>query len=98
MFFGAARKAMEALQRWEKGVKVLILEMTAVSALDATGLVNLESAFERLQRNGVKVVVSGAHGQPLRVLLKAGWRHHEGVDLRATFASAVERARELAAI
>ncbi len=95
MFFGAARKAMEALQRWEKGVKVLILEMTAVSALDATGLVNLESAFERLRRNGVKVVVSGAHGQPLRVLLKAGWRRQEGVELRPTFASASDRAREL---
>jgi len=97
LFFGAARKAMEALQRWEKGVRLVILDMTAVPALDSTGLVNLESALDRLHRSGILVLVAGAQGQPLRALLKAGWRRREGVELRPSFTTAVERARELVA-
>ncbi len=97
LFFGAARKAMEALQRWEKGVRLVILDMSAVPALDSTGLVNLESALDRLHRSGILVVVAGAQGQPLRALLKAGWRRRAGVELLANFGAAVERARELVA-
>ncbi|MEO8504693.1 MAG: C4-dicarboxylic acid transporter DauA [Acidobacteriota bacterium] len=95
LFFGAARKAMEALQRWDKTVKVLVLDMSGVPALDVTGLVSLESALERLHRGGVTVVVAGAQGQPLRAVLKAGWRKRAGVELFTSFEAALERARTL---
>jgi SulP family sulfate permease len=96
LFFGAARKAMASLQRWEKGVRVVILDLSAVSVVDATGLVNLESALARLHRDGTVLVVSGAAGQPLRALLKAGWRQRTGVEFRGSFADAAARAREIA--
>ena len=53
LFFGAAQKAMAALQSVDKGVRVVILDLRSVPMLDATGLVGLESAFERLHRAGV---------------------------------------------
>ena len=71
LFFGAAQKAMSALHRVPTGVKVVLLDLSSVPAMDATGLVSLESAVERLQALGVYVVLAGVQSQPLRVLAKA---------------------------
>ena len=49
-----------------------------VPVLDATGLVGLESAFERLHRAGVLVVIGGAQPQPLRAMARAGWARPQG--------------------
>jgi len=40
--------------------------------MDATGLVNLESALERLARDRTLVILAGVKPQPARVLEKAG--------------------------
>jgi hypothetical protein len=69
-----------------------------VSVLDATGLVQLEAAVARLHAGGVAVVLAGVHGQPLRALLKAGWRRKSGVDLFQDFDAGVGRALEHAAM
>ncbi len=89
LFFGAAQKAMAALQSVDKSVRVVILDLRAVPMLDATGLVGLESAFERLARAGVHVVVGGARPQPLRVMARAGWDDRKG---RITVYGSFERA------
>src|SRR6185503_2575625 len=44
LFFGAAQAAMSALQHVEqRGVRVVVLDLRSVPAVDATGLVSLES-------------------------------------------------------
>ena len=91
LFFGAAQKAMAALQSVDKGVRVVILDLRAVPMLDATGLVGLESAFERLARAGVHVVVGGARPQVLRAMARAGWDDRKGrVTVYGSFERAVE--------
>jgi SulP family sulfate permease len=72
LFFGAAQKAMSALHGMGGNVRVLILDMTNVPAMDATGLVALESALARLKRDGVDVIIAGAQQQPREVLERAG--------------------------
>ena len=58
LFFGAAQKAMSALHRVPTGVKVVLLDLSSVPAMDATGLVSLETAVERLHALGVYVVLA----------------------------------------
>jgi SulP family sulfate permease len=96
LFFGAAQRAMRALQTVDHGVRAVILDVRSVSALDATGLVQLASAVERLHDAGVAVVLAGVHGQPLRALLKAGWRDKDGVELAQSFDRGVEIAKQRA--
>jgi SulP family sulfate permease len=95
LFFGAAQKAMAALEEVDKGVRVVLLDVSSVPALDATGLVGLESAFERLHRAGILVVIGGAQAQPLRVMARAGWTDRKGrVAVYGSFARAVEEVRK----
>jgi SulP family sulfate permease len=94
LFFGAAQKAMAALETVDKAVRVVILDLRSVPALDATGLVGLESAFERLNRAGVLVVIGGAQPQPLRAMARAGWGDRRGrVSVYGSFDRAVEEVR-----
>ena len=49
LFFGAAQRAMSALQRWEKGVKVVVLDLRegqlAPSELEISGSRDLQHGF-----------------------------------------------------
>ncbi len=95
LFFGAAQKAMGALETVEGGVKVVILDLADVPVIDATGLVALESAIARLNDDGVKVILAGVGGQVLHAFARAGWRDRKGrLRIFQSFENAVERARE----
>jgi SulP family sulfate permease len=97
LFFGAAQKAMSALHTVAAGVRTVILDLRSVPALDATGLVNLDSAVAHLRHEGVFVVLAGIQRQPLRALIKAGWRNRSGeLALRRSFAAGVAAARRQA--
>jgi SulP family sulfate permease len=79
LFFGAAQKAMSALRAVEqREVKVVVLDVERVPAMDATGIVGLESLVRRLNEAEVKVILVGVQGQPLRALARAGWRNRKG--------------------
>ncbi len=78
LFFGAAEKALEALATVDQGVHTVIIDLEHVPAIDATGLVALESAVDRLNRSGIKVVLSGVLAQPRRALAKAGFEDRPG--------------------
>jgi len=94
LFFGAAQKAMAALEQVSPGVRVVLLDLRSVPALDATGLVGLESAFERLHRHGVLVVLGGVQSQPLRAMARAGWRDRRGrLAIYGSFERAVAEVR-----
>ncbi len=95
LFFGAAQKAMNALQRVPTGIKVVVLDLSSVPAMDATGLVSLESAVARLHQLGMFVVLGGVQGQPLRVLAKSGIRNRrERISVHRTMERALQVARE----
>jgi SulP family sulfate permease len=95
LFFGAAHQAMAALKMVDAGVRVVILDLRSVPAMDATALVGLESAFERLHRDQVFVILAGVQAQPLRVMARAGWRDRHGrLAIYRTFERAVDEARK----
>ena len=79
LFFGAAQKAMTALRSVERRtVQVVVLDMEDVPALDATGLIALESLIAELNAASIKVVLVGVQRQPLRAFAHAGWRDRKG--------------------
>ena len=69
---------MRALQGVTREVKAVVLDLRNVPALDATGMINLESATARLRDQGIYVVLAGVDGQPRRALAKAHWRTKAG--------------------
>lgn len=61
-----------------RGVKVVVLDVTAVPAVDATGLLNLQSLVTRLNTAGIKVILAGVQPQPMRAFARARWRTRKG--------------------
>ncbi len=98
LFFGAAQKAVEALEMAERRkTRVVVLDMEDVPAVDSTGLVALESMVVKLNREGIKVVLIGVQRQPLRALARAGWRNRRGkLRIFRTVARGLEVARRTA--
>lgn len=74
LFFGAAEKAMAQLHIVGSDVRVILLDLRMVLIIDVTGLINLESAIERLHRTGIRVVVGGLSSQVQKALRKANWQ------------------------
>lgn len=99
LFFGAAQKAMRALDRTPTNVRVVILDVSAVPTIDGTGLVNLESTLEHLRHRHTAVILLGLQGQPARALQKAHLVPGKGgVAVRETLEDALAQAREIMAI
>ena len=68
LFFGAAQKAMGALGSIGNTARVVVFWLEQVPAMDATGLVALESAIERLRDAGIVAVLHGLRTQPRGVV------------------------------
>lgn len=79
LFFGAAQKAMAALELVEGRTKAVVLLLDEVHAMDATGLVALESALEPLRKHRRLAILSGVRAQPMALLKKARLDQREGV-------------------
>lgn len=71
LFFGAAEQAMKALAAIGSDVRVVVLGLGRVSVIDASGLVALESALERLRRERKFVIITGPLPEPRRVFERA---------------------------
>ncbi|TMA80572.1 MAG: STAS domain-containing protein, partial [Deltaproteobacteria bacterium] len=93
LFFGAAQNAMGALGAIAADVKVVILGLGRVPVIDATGLVALESALERLRRARKFVIIAGPLPEPRRIFEKA--EIEASLD-HVIFAADVEQAQEIA--
>src|SRR5438093_2481803 len=99
LFFGAAQKAMRSLQAMEgRHVRIVILDVEHVPAIDATGIVALESLVARLNEGGIKVIIVAVQDQPLRALARAGWRNRKGrLRIFRSFERGISLARRTAA-
>jgi len=64
LFFGAAQQAMRQLDVLGANVRVVIFDLSKVSVIDATGLVALESAIDRLNQQRVFAILSGPLPKP----------------------------------
>ena len=71
-FFGVSHDFEETLRVISKKPKVQILRLRHVPVMDATGLHALKQFHERCQKRDVRVVLSGIHSQPLKVLKASG--------------------------
>ncbi|HLU68754.1 MAG TPA: C4-dicarboxylic acid transporter DauA [Kofleriaceae bacterium] len=95
LFFGAAQKAVGVVERVDGQSGTVILDMAKVPAMDATGLVALETMMARLRRARHKVVLAGVNPQPAEVLARAGIRREPGT---LAFAPDVDTALSMAIV
>jgi SulP family sulfate permease len=96
LFFGAAQSAMTALDSIGADVRVVVLALGRVPVIDATGLVALESALERLRRDRKFVLIAGPLPEPRAVFSKENLRaHHENIVLEPSVESALQTAADL---
>jgi sulfate permease, SulP family len=96
LFFGAAQRAMGAIDTAGVGARVIVLALGMVPTIDATGLVALESALERLRRAKKLVVIAGPFPEPHSVFAKANLEvAHEHVFLADSLEQGVRLAQDL---
>lgn len=96
LFFGAAQRGMAALDALASDVRVVVLDLSRVPVIDASGLVALESALERLRRGKRFVILSGPLPEPKAVFDRAELeRHHENIAIAASPDEALNMARDL---
>jgi len=96
LFFGAAHKATSQLFSFDRrDVRLVLLDLEDVPAIDATGIVNLRSAIDRLQSAGITVLLAGLQPQPRIALAKARLVGQGGVETHATYELALAAARVL---
>jgi SulP family sulfate permease len=96
LFFGAAEKAMGALATAGVEARVIVLALGRVPVIDATGLVALESALERLRSAKKLVVIAGPLPEPRRIFEKTHLEvKYEHVFLADTLEQALGLANDL---
>jgi SulP family sulfate permease len=88
LFFGAAHTALLDLASVED-VRVVILRMSRVAALDATGASVLADTIKRLEARGITVLLSGVRDEHANVLRRLGV-HDQLAHERHLFASTPE--------
>jgi SulP family sulfate permease len=98
LFFGAAHRFLLELSE-VTDVAVVILRMSRLTTIDATGALMLDDAIARLERRGIAVLLSGIRPGHRKVLgaLTSAPRLAESDLVFADTPEAIARARELAA-
>jgi SulP family sulfate permease len=95
-FFGAASKFKEAARVIEGRVKVFIMRLRNVPAIDSTGISTIEDFYEDCKKNKIILLLSGIHAQPLFAAEKAGLIEKIGIDnCCGNIDDALNRAREI---
>jgi SulP family sulfate permease len=93
LFFGAAQKAMAALDATSTQLRVIIFDLSEVPVMDATGLVAFESALDRLRAQGTLAILVGVRTQPKVTLTRGGVVTREGaIAFAATLKDAIPMA------
>jgi SulP family sulfate permease len=96
LFFGAAQKATSRMWAPGRRAGVLIIRLEHVPAMDATGLVALESALAQLYKGGTRVILCGLQPQPAGLLRRAKIVEVPGkLAIRPDLTAAVALAREI---
>ncbi|MBZ0256592.1 STAS domain-containing protein, partial [bacterium] len=95
-FFGAADRFHETMHNIAKTLKVIVLRIRNVYAIDATGLHLLTEFHRQCQREGTQLVLSGVHAQPLAALQRSGlWDEIGEENIAGNIDDALNRARSI---
>ena len=71
LFFGAAEKALNALRKFSSGVKVVIVDISAVPLLDMTAIAALDNVLRDYRRHGIGLIISGTTAEVRQQLRRA---------------------------
>ncbi len=71
LFFGAANSFDEAERQIHEKPKVRILRFRDVPLIDSTGMHALKGFYNKNKREGIRLVVTGLHVQPLNEMVKS---------------------------
>src|SRR6185295_5736277 len=94
--FGATEKLSEATVDVNALPAVVILRLRNMTAIDATGLHELEKLTDRLRATGRSLLLCGARSQPEQFLRKSAFLHHIGEEnMLPHVEAALARAREI---
>ena len=95
LFFGAADEILKVSE--ETGKNCIVLRMKGVTAIDSTGLRNLERIYAHCSDAGITLILSHLNEQPRKTLEKAGLLNRIGEkNLCPEINAALSRAAELA--
>ena len=90
MFFGVADKILDVT--FKDYTDTLILRMRAVTAIDATAMNSLEGLLTECEKRGIRLIISHANEQPLKVMKKSGFYKTVGAE---NFCDHIDAALEL---
>ena len=94
-FFGAAEMFKDRVGRIAGKPKVLIIRLRHVPAIDSTGLHALRELIHRSRGEGILVILSDVHAQPVVALDRSGLYDELGEDnIHGNIDDALNRARE----
>ena len=94
MFFAAADKFLDI--SFEPGVKVLIIRMRGVPAMDVTALRSLKKIHATCKKRGITLLLSHVQEQPYAMMAKAGFVYEIGEDnFCANIDAALKKAGEI---
>jgi SulP family sulfate permease len=93
-FFGAAETFRDYIGRVTRKPKVLIIRMRSVPAIDSTGLHALKDLVRKSRREGMLVLLSDVHAQPIVAIERSGLWDELGEDnIHGNLDDALNRAR-----
>ena len=96
LFFAAADKLEVALKGSGGKPRVVIFRMRMVPLMDASGLHAFEIAVEKMQRDGVAVLLTAVQAQPMKAMHDSGLVERIGIDnFCASIDQALARARRI---
>uniref|UniRef100_UPI003752F24F STAS domain-containing protein n=1 Tax=Dongia sp. TaxID=1977262 RepID=UPI003752F24F len=87
-FFGAAASVAAALDRIGQHPKVHVIDFSAVPVIDSTAVATIDGFVRKTERNGARVILSGAAPSVRRALASHGVRPPR-VEFRANVAEAL---------
>jgi len=94
--FGATEKLSEATADVDSLPPILILRLRNMTAIDATGLHELENLARRLRAGGRTLLLCGARSQPEKLLRQSSFLQHLGEEnMLPHVEAALSRAREV---
>lgn len=95
-FFGATTKFQEALRESRSKPKILIIRMRNVPVIDASGIHTIEQVWHDSKKEGIEIIFSGVHTQPLFAFTQAGFLDTVGEkNFYGNIDDALDRAREI---
>ncbi len=99
MFFGAADKLIQLTGQVTEDIKVVVVRMRSVPAIDITAINSLKKVHQHLAKNNVTMVFSHVLEQPVKAMRKAGFVDTVGDEnICESLDAALDRAEKLSAI